>query len=66
MGKKILVDARAKREYRKVLQSYGSVLNDRINEGKIDEERFWFLQDKLSQWYDNYRPIMEVDDFTRI
>jgi len=55
---KVVLDRRAKADYRVVLASYGEILNRRLNACKLDEDRFWFLQHKLSEWFDNYNPVV--------
>lgn len=66
MGKKLVVDTKARRAYKRVLQHYGSFLNHRLNTGKIDEAKFWRLQQKLTEWYNNFTPIKEVEDFADV
>jgi len=59
---KVMLDRRAKADYRITLTGYGALLNRRLNAGKLDEDRFWFLQHKLSEWFDNYNPVVEVEN----
>lgn len=56
----LVLDRRAKAEYRRTLAGYGLILNEKLNRGKISEDRFWFFQHKLSEWFDNYNPMVRV------
>jgi hypothetical protein len=64
--RKQVVDMRARREYMKVIKHYGSIIGQKLEHGKIDEDSFWWFSRKLGEWYSNYSPMKEVEDFTGV
>lgn len=65
MSKKMIVDAKAKRHYKNLINHYSALLNQKLNAGRITEGKFWDLQEKLDEWYSNFTPLLEVNDFSK-
>jgi len=51
-----MIDQQKKRSYRTVTASYERLIYDKLEKGRLEEEKFWRMQQKLSEWYRNYRP----------
>lgn len=42
------------RKYLETIGSYGVLIKVALDKGKINEKKFWRLNDKLTEWYRNF------------